>query len=159
MKPRLGEDVEEIGLVGAHRVLAGLAAARTRRRRWCNRSGERFNSKERTMAMQMHRHRRRRYRRRLLAIGLMSGTSQDGVDVALIETDGEIITRFGPTACRPYSQRRARALAQRHGGGDEHDRPRRAAGHRRRGRGAGERRACRSGRDVPCRQRHRSRAT
>jgi anhydro-N-acetylmuramic acid kinase len=37
-----------------------------------------------------------------LAIGLMSGTSQDGVDVALIETDGEVITRFGPTAYRPY---------------------------------------------------------
>ena len=34
-------------------------------------------------------------RRHALAIGLMSGTSQDGVDVALIETDGEIITRFG----------------------------------------------------------------
>jgi len=32
----------------------------------------------------------------------MSGTSQDGIDVALIETDGEVITRFGPTAYRPY---------------------------------------------------------
>jgi anhydro-N-acetylmuramic acid kinase len=40
----------------------------------------------------------------VLAIGLMSGTSQDGVDVALIETDGEIITRFGPTAYRSYSR-------------------------------------------------------
>src|SRR5271154_5705084 len=40
----------------------------------------------------------------VLAIGLMSGTSQDGVDVALIETDGEVITRFGPTAYRPYSK-------------------------------------------------------
>ncbi len=38
----------------------------------------------------------------VLAIGLMSGTSQDGVDVALIETDGEIISRFGQTAYRPY---------------------------------------------------------
>jgi anhydro-N-acetylmuramic acid kinase len=38
----------------------------------------------------------------VLAIGLMSGTSQDGVDVALIETDGEAITRFGQTAYRPY---------------------------------------------------------
>lgn len=27
----------------------------------------------------------------ILAIGLMSGTSQDGVDVALIDTDGEHI--------------------------------------------------------------------
>ena len=40
----------------------------------------------------------------VLAIGLMSGTSQDGVDVALIETDGEAITRFGQTAYRPYSK-------------------------------------------------------
>jgi anhydro-N-acetylmuramic acid kinase len=37
------------------------------------------------------------------AIGLMSGTSLDGVDVALIETDGESIASFGPTACRPYA--------------------------------------------------------
>ena len=29
-------------------------------------------------------------------IGLMSGTSLDGVDAALIETDGEVVTRFGP---------------------------------------------------------------
>jgi anhydro-N-acetylmuramic acid kinase len=41
----------------------------------------------------------------VLAIGLMSGTSQDGVDVALIETDGEVITRFGPTAYRTYSKK------------------------------------------------------
>src|SRR5271163_3570260 len=40
----------------------------------------------------------------VLAIGLMSGTSQDGVDVALIETDGDVITRFGPTAYRSYSK-------------------------------------------------------
>jgi len=40
----------------------------------------------------------------VLAIGLMSGTSQDGVDVALIETDGEAVTRFGQTAYRPYSK-------------------------------------------------------
>jgi anhydro-N-acetylmuramic acid kinase len=39
-----------------------------------------------------------------MAIGLMSGTSQDGVDVALIETDGDVITRFGPTAYRTYSR-------------------------------------------------------
>src|SRR5476651_1935446 len=37
------------------------------------------------------------------AIGLMSGTSLDGVDVALIETDGEKIARFGPVGYRPYS--------------------------------------------------------
>ncbi|HEY5380604.1 MAG TPA: anhydro-N-acetylmuramic acid kinase [Pseudolabrys sp.] len=36
------------------------------------------------------------------AIGLMSGTSLDGVDVALIETDGERIVSLGPTGYRPY---------------------------------------------------------
>ncbi|MEJ8573445.1 anhydro-N-acetylmuramic acid kinase [Microbaculum marinum] len=38
----------------------------------------------------------------LTAVGLMSGTSMDGVDVALIETDGVDITAFGPTSSRPY---------------------------------------------------------
>jgi anhydro-N-acetylmuramic acid kinase len=38
------------------------------------------------------------------AIGLMSGTSMDGVDVALIETDGEEITAFGPSMMRPYGE-------------------------------------------------------
>jgi anhydro-N-acetylmuramic acid kinase len=37
------------------------------------------------------------------AIGLMSGTSLDGVDVALIETDGEHIAGFGPIGYRTYS--------------------------------------------------------
>jgi anhydro-N-acetylmuramic acid kinase len=36
------------------------------------------------------------------AIGLMSGTSLDGVDVALIDSDGEAISGFGPAFCRPY---------------------------------------------------------
>jgi anhydro-N-acetylmuramic acid kinase len=39
----------------------------------------------------------------LYAIGLMSGTSLDGVDAALIKTDGERVDEFGPTAYRPYS--------------------------------------------------------
>ncbi len=39
----------------------------------------------------------------LKAIGLMSGTSLDGVDVALIDTDGERIGTFGPTSYRAYS--------------------------------------------------------
>ena len=52
-----------------------------------------------------------------VAIGLMSGTSYDGVDVALIETDGEAIGRLGPTGYRPYNDqerevvRRAIAVA------------------------------------------------
>jgi anhydro-N-acetylmuramic acid kinase len=37
------------------------------------------------------------------AIGLMSGTSMDGVDVALVDTDGEGEVRLGPFLCRPYS--------------------------------------------------------
>ncbi len=40
----------------------------------------------------------------MTAIGLMSGTSLDGVDVALIETDGKRVTSFGPSGYRPYSE-------------------------------------------------------
>ena len=36
------------------------------------------------------------------AIGLMSGTSMDGVDVALIQTDGREEVRQGPSLFRPY---------------------------------------------------------
>jgi anhydro-N-acetylmuramic acid kinase len=46
----------------------------------------------------------------VLAVGLMSGTSQDGVDIAMIETDGEVITRFGPTAYRTYSKQERELL-------------------------------------------------
>ena len=46
------------------------------------------------------------------AIGLMSGTSLDGVDVALIDTDGERIAQFGPTGYRPYSDAEQALLRQ-----------------------------------------------
>jgi anhydro-N-acetylmuramic acid kinase len=38
------------------------------------------------------------------AIGLMSGTSLDGVDIAWLRTDGEQIESFGPTGYQPYSE-------------------------------------------------------
>ncbi|MFP4518852.1 MAG: anhydro-N-acetylmuramic acid kinase [Oceanicaulis sp.] len=44
-------------------------------------------------------------------VGLMSGTSLDGVDAALLETDGEAISRFGPGAETPF-QPAERALLQ-----------------------------------------------
>jgi anhydro-N-acetylmuramic acid kinase len=39
----------------------------------------------------------------LWALGAMSGTSLDGVDAAMIKTDGHAIFAFGPSAYRPYS--------------------------------------------------------
>src|SRR5262249_31872168 len=40
----------------------------------------------------------------LTALGLMSGTSLDGIDAALIESDGERVARFGPVGYRAYTQ-------------------------------------------------------
>jgi anhydro-N-acetylmuramic acid kinase len=42
----------------------------------------------------------------------MSGTSLDGVDVALIETDGERVAALGPSFCRPYSEDERAILRQ-----------------------------------------------
>ena len=47
----------------------------------------------------------------LRAIGLMSGTSLDGVDLALVETDGEGVVHLGPTGYRAYSEEERRFLA------------------------------------------------
>ncbi|HZF75557.1 MAG TPA: anhydro-N-acetylmuramic acid kinase [Acetobacteraceae bacterium] len=49
-------------------------------------------------------------------IGLMSGTSLDGVDAAWVETDGERVGRFGPTITLPYDaalRRDLRAILDR----------------------------------------------
>ncbi|HJZ20993.1 MAG TPA: anhydro-N-acetylmuramic acid kinase [Bradyrhizobium sp.] len=46
----------------------------------------------------------------MTAIGLMSGTSLDGVDVALIETDGKRVKSFGPCGYRPYTESERRLL-------------------------------------------------
>ncbi len=48
----------------------------------------------------------------LRAIGLMSGTSMDGIDVALIETDGEDTVVRGPSATLPYDAAFRTRLAQ-----------------------------------------------
>ena len=89
------------------------------------------------------------------AIGLMSGTSYDGVDVALIETDGEEIGRSRPDRV-PALQRRGarRCCGARSRSADQSRRSRRAAQDPRRGRRAGDRHARRGGRSVPGRQRH-----
>ena len=43
-------------------------------------------------------------------LGSMSGTSMDGVDAAVLVTDGERILGFGPTAFRPYREAERAAL-------------------------------------------------
>ena len=46
----------------------------------------------------------------MLALGMMSGTSLDGVDAALIETDGESIAGFGRSGYRAYDESEAAVL-------------------------------------------------
>jgi len=53
------------------------------------------------------------------ALGLMSGTSLDGIDIAFLTTDGEKVTNFGPTSTVPYSNSlREQIRATLGGGGD-----------------------------------------
>ena len=49
------------------------------------------------------------------AIGVMSGTSMDGIDVALIDSDGEARVETGPAATFPYPEAVARAAARGRG--------------------------------------------
>lgn len=44
------------------------------------------------------------------ALGLMSGTSLDGIDIAQVETDGEDVVRRGPARTYPYDQRQRERL-------------------------------------------------
>lgn len=46
----------------------------------------------------------------MLALGMMSGTSLDGVDAGLIDTDGETIAGFGRSAYRAYAGNEAGVL-------------------------------------------------
>ncbi|MEW9918714.1 anhydro-N-acetylmuramic acid kinase [Marimonas sp. MJW-29] len=47
----------------------------------------------------------------LRALGVMSGTSLDGVDAAMVETDGHDILSFGETGYRPYSPEERAVIA------------------------------------------------
>jgi len=45
------------------------------------------------------------------AVGMMSGTSMDGIDIAVIYTDGESVERSGPSTSVPYTPEMREAIA------------------------------------------------
>ena len=90
----------------------------------------------------------------MTAIGLMSGTSMDGIDAALLRTDGENQVEFGPTAFFPYPaafRRRDRGRPRSRQG----DRPRRRSAGRSCRAGKRDHRAPRRGRQSAARRRRR----
>lgn len=50
------------------------------------------------------------------ALGLMSGTSMDGVDAAIVVTDGERVAEFGPSLTAPYEESFRERLREALGG-------------------------------------------
>ncbi len=48
----------------------------------------------------------------MIALGLMSGTSLDGIDLALLDTDGDCALAFGATGFRPYAEAERAVLRQ-----------------------------------------------
>ncbi|MBJ3761906.1 anhydro-N-acetylmuramic acid kinase [Maribius pontilimi] len=57
------------------------------------------------------------------ALGAMSGTSLDGVDAAMVLTDGARIFQFGASDYRPYSSDERKVLRAAMGGWDDLDEP------------------------------------
>jgi anhydro-N-acetylmuramic acid kinase len=55
------------------------------------------------------------------ALGLMSGTSVDGVEVAMIETDGEKVEAFGPSLTVPYPDEVRRTIRAAFGAEEAND--------------------------------------
>jgi anhydro-N-acetylmuramic acid kinase len=55
----------------------------------------------------------------LRSLGLMSGTSMDGIDAAVLETDGERIAAFGPWLTVPYAEPLRDRIRSVLGGGGE----------------------------------------